>query len=237
MPAPSLHSFSYKRRKKENLPELCQSQYDASSDENIIAYKELSAEDKISKHINNMIQALPLDAQLKGDNATNNLHQVAITQTKKTFSSSACVITPCKKSTIINAVSNTAKSCTSDGLNANQDIKVYRSSLKDQEQSTKLFVRLVGEHGERAVVRVGGGWADLGVYLRHHAGIYGRRAVSDGKFEFHGVPTLRTALAVLRSSPPFPTTSHEWPSSRSELCFSAKTCANKRPTSSKSKLS
>ncbi|KAK5005544.1 hypothetical protein LTR60_006225, partial [Cryomyces antarcticus] len=67
------------------------------------------------------------------------------------------------------------------------DIKLYHLSQAGKDQPIKLFVRLVGE-GERVMVRVGGGWADLGEYLRQYAEHHGRRTVSDGKSEAAGLP-------------------------------------------------
>ena len=37
------------------------------------------------------------------------------------------------------------------------------------------------------MVRVGGGWADLGEYLRQYAEHHGRRTISEGKFEILGL--------------------------------------------------
>jgi hypothetical protein len=56
------------------------------------------------------------------------------------------------------------------------EIKLYHLSRSTGEAPIKLFVRLVGENGERVMVRVGGGWADLGEYLREYASHHGRRA-------------------------------------------------------------
>jgi hypothetical protein len=67
------------------------------------------------------------------------------------------------------------------------DIKLYHLTQPGKEQPIKLFIRRVGENGERVMVRVGGGWADLGEYLRQYAEHHGRRAVSDGKFEILGL--------------------------------------------------
>ncbi|KAI4725436.1 hypothetical protein E4T49_06789 [Aureobasidium sp. EXF-10728] len=67
--------------------------------------------------------------------------------------------------------------------NANDaDGKMYYLTQEGREQPIKLFVRLVGE-GERCMVRVGGGWADLGEYLRQYAEHHGHRTFSDGKLE------------------------------------------------------
>lgn len=86
------------------------------------------------------------------------------------------------------------------------EVKLYHLTQEGKEQPIKLYVRLVGEN-ERVMVRVGGGWADLGEYLRQYAEHHGRRTVSDGRFEIQGVaanggsmkvgtgPKLRTPLS------------------------------------------
>lgn len=75
------------------------------------------------------------------------------------------------------------------------DIKLYHLTQPGREQPIKLFIRRVGENGERVMVRVGGGWADLGEYLRQYAEHHGRRTISEGKFEILGleVPTAENS--------------------------------------------
>ena len=70
---------------------------------------------------------------------------------------------------------------------ADKGIKLYHLTQPGKAQPIKLFVRRVGENGERVMVRVGGGWADLGEYLRQYVEHHGRRAVSDSRFEVHGL--------------------------------------------------
>lgn len=72
------------------------------------------------------------------------------------------------------------------------DIKLYHLTQPGKEQPVKLFIRRVGEYGERVMVRVGGGWADLGEYLRQYAEHHGRRTASDGKFEILGLEVNKT---------------------------------------------
>ena len=60
----------------------------------------------------------------------------------------------------------------------NQDIKLYHLSRSNGEAPIKLFIRCVGENGERVMVRVGGGWADLGEYLKEYASHHGRRSAT-----------------------------------------------------------
>ncbi len=75
----------------------------------------------------------------------------------------------------------------SAALRADNDIKLYHLTQPGKEHPVKLFIRRVGENGERVMVRVGGGWADLGEYLRQYAEHHGRRTVSDGRFEILGL--------------------------------------------------
>jgi len=46
--------------------------------------------------------------------------------------------------------------------NGDSDIKLYLWTQPGRSTPIKLFVRLVGEHGNKVMVRVGGGWVDLG---------------------------------------------------------------------------
>lgn len=76
-------------------------------------------------------------------------------------------------------------------------VKLYHLHHGGQSAPTKLFVRTVGEDGKRVMVRVGGGWADLGEYLREYVLHHGRRKVSETpRVEVQGVKT--------RSSPGYP---------------------------------
>ncbi|PHH69642.1 hypothetical protein CDD80_6601 [Ophiocordyceps camponoti-rufipedis] len=69
-----------------------------------------------------------------------------------------------------------AKHCRPRHRRAHQEIQVYHLSRSTGEAPIKLFIRCVGEHGERVMVRVGGGWADLGEYLKAYASHHGRRS-------------------------------------------------------------
>ncbi|UNI18969.1 hypothetical protein JDV02_005198 [Purpureocillium takamizusanense] len=88
-----------------------------------------------------------------------------------------------------------------------QEIKVYHLSRSTGEPPIKLFIRCVGEHGERVMVRVGGGWADLSEYLKAYATHHGRRSTGPDKtkIEVRGVPRTSSGLvSSLGSSPPRP---------------------------------
>ena len=81
------------------------------------------------------------------------------------------------------------KSTQSRSPTTEPDIKLYHLHQPGKTAPIKLFVRLVGEGGERVMVRIGGGWADLGEYLREYAGHHGRRSVSDSPFDIAGLPS------------------------------------------------
>ncbi|CAK7565875.1 MAG: hypothetical protein SEPTF4163_003805 [Sporothrix epigloea] len=90
----------------------------------------------------------------------------------------------------------------------NQDIKLYHLSRSTGEAPIKLFIRLVGENGERVMVRVGGGWADLTEYLKEYASHHSRRSKSGGesRIEIRDLPlsssTANSLGSRVGSSPP-----------------------------------
>jgi hypothetical protein len=78
------------------------------------------------------------------------------------------------------------------------DIKLYHLTQPGKEQPIKLFIRRVGENGERVMVRVGGGWSDLGEYLRQYAEHHGRRTASEGRFEVLGLEVQNSDNSTAR---------------------------------------
>ena len=65
---------------------------------------------------------------------------------------------------------------------ADPEVKLYHLTQAGRSEPIKLYVRLVGE-GERVMVRVGGGWADLADDLRQYAEHHGSRTVSESVLE------------------------------------------------------
>ena len=100
------------------------------------------------------------------------------------------------------------------------DVKLYHLHSPGKGSPIKLHVRLVGEGGERVMVRVGGGWADLGEYLKEYAVHHGRRSISDGRFEIKGLPAEHssspsvTTLKAFASGSSTPTSRPQSPTSR-----------------------
>lgn len=78
---------------------------------------------------------------------------------------------------------------------ADSEVKLYHLTHSSRDDPIKLFVRLVGE-GERVMVRVGGGWADLASYLYDFANHHGSRTVSEGSLEV--IAALPTAPSSIR---------------------------------------
>jgi len=72
-------------------------------------------------------------------------------------------------------------------IGGDPEIKLYHLHQAGRDAPIKLFVRLVGEAGERVMVRIGGGWADLGEYLKEYASHHGKRSVSGSRYAFQEV--------------------------------------------------
>ncbi|KAM0435234.1 hypothetical protein ACHAPT_003324 [Fusarium lateritium] len=83
-----------------------------------------------------------------------------------------------------------------------QEIKVYHLSRSTGEAPIKLFIRCVGEQGERVMVRVGGGWADLGEYLKEYANHHKRRSAGASNAKVEVLPDVPvTRRSNIGSSP------------------------------------
>jgi hypothetical protein len=108
-------------------------------------------------------------------------------------------------------------------------IRVYHLSRSDNEAPIKLFIRCVGEHGERVMVRVGGGWADLSEYLKEYAMHHGRRSTGQDRTKVEVRDNTRT---------PGPThSSHSSPPSRSPTSADNRSATSPMPTARKSRRS
>lgn len=74
---------------------------------------------------------------------------------------------------------------------AASDVRIFHLTRSTESRNTppvRLLVRLVGEHGERVMVRVGGGWADLGDYLRDYSSHHSKRGLNNVQFELASLP-------------------------------------------------
>ncbi|KAL5047754.1 hypothetical protein BDW71DRAFT_179015 [Aspergillus fruticulosus] len=104
-------------------------------------------------------------------------------------------------------------------------VKLYHLHRGGKSAPTKLFVRTVGD-GERVMVRVGGGWADLAEYLREYAIHHGYRHVSE-------TPRVEVEGLSPRDSPSFsPPSSKVPPGSARPMPARPRSVLSSRPSSS-----
>jgi hypothetical protein len=104
-------------------------------------------------------------------------------------------------------------------------VKLYHLHRGGKSAPTKLFVRTVGD-GERVMVRVGGGWADLAEYLREYAIHHGYRHVSE-------TPRVEVEGLSLRDSPSYSPPSSRVPSgSARPMPARPRSVLSSRPSSS-----
>ncbi|KAL1993863.1 hypothetical protein VTN49DRAFT_2532 [Thermomyces lanuginosus] len=106
-------------------------------------------------------------------------------------------------------------------------VRLYHLHQRGKTNPTKLFVRSVGEDGERVMVRVGGGWADLGEYLREYVLHHGRRATQNNQVEVQDLPTARSPVP---SSPSSTVTSGHSPNNRPGSPLSVRKTRSSKPT-------
>lgn len=85
---------------------------------------------------------------------------------------------------------------------SSQGIRVYHLTRPTGEPPLKLLIRPVGENGERVMVRIGGGWADLGEYLREYAIHHSSKSKGEGKVDIRDLPAMPSGLGSSPSSRP-----------------------------------
>ena len=160
-----------------------------------------SSEDQLEARISSILTSIPADIQL-----TSGVNSVA-TEGQRPRATSAPrksdILSPGKRLASAQASNTTltlspahGKTSKSKSHSGDSEIKLYHLHQPGKEHPIKLYVRLVGENGERVMVRVGGGWADLAEYLKEYAIHHGRRSVSDGRFEIQGLPSTHSASSV-----------------------------------------
>ena len=128
---------------------------------------------------------LPSDAFSDHKKVTSGSPALRLKRPQASASSSPLTLTPAN-----------LKASRSRTLTGDPEIKLYHLHQSGKDVPIKLFVRLVGEAGERVMVRIGGGWADLGEYLKEYASHHGRRSVSDGRFEIQGLPQAQPSTPI-----------------------------------------
>lgn len=177
-PSAPLNAAMAKRRGKsalriENSPETSMPSSPRA------AHPRTVEEDSFDRHVSEVLETLPGQIRFKsrpgaetpslrpGDARGYNGPRAKNTPRRASKSGGAMTIVPAEAS---------PKKTTSSH---EPEVKLYHLTTAGRDDPIKLFVRLVGE-GERVMVRVGGGWADLADYLRQYAEHHGSRTVSEG---------------------------------------------------------
>lgn len=156
----------------------------------------LSFDDKIEARISSILNEIPTQIRLttgpEPDSPVVVLSHDPSDPKNPHSRSHALRLTRSRMSTLLPSITLAPaqpKTSKSRPQNGEPEIKLYHLHQSGNAAPIKLFVRLVGETGERVMVRIGGGWADLGEYLREYASHHGRRSVSDSPFDIQGLPS------------------------------------------------
>ncbi|KAK3945196.1 hypothetical protein QBC46DRAFT_304011 [Diplogelasinospora grovesii] len=175
-----------------------------------------SADDQLQQQISEILESVPAKIRLTSEPTAINLNPPDFTMpTRKPSKPDIGPRSQSSLSTVSNMSSRAgtpsftlapayARNSRPRHQRGNQEIKLYHLSRSNGEAPIKLFIRCVGENGERVMVRVGGGWADLGEYLKEYASHHGRRsAAAEVRDLARGIPGHhRAGSRAGGSSPP-----------------------------------
>lgn len=171
--------------------------------------------DQLQKQISNILESMPAKFTLRTRNSAINLNPPDFKHPRAASASAK----PPNRELRRRSRSNLSSRASTPGFtlapaygknprprtkSTQQDIKVYHLSRSSGEPPIKLFIRCVGEGGQRVMVRVGGGWADLGEYLKEYATHHGRRSGvgTKEKVEVEVRDLPRNSRGPAGSSPP-----------------------------------
>jgi hypothetical protein len=134
----------------------------------------------LDEKIQDLLTSLPTKIRLAKDSDSSSLRQAS-----STSSTRASTPTPALTLSAVKNEPSSRKSSVGDS-----EIRLYHLTRAGQARDTppvKLFVRTIGD-GNRVMVRVGGGWADLGEYLKEYSLHHGSRTTGDGQLEVASFP-------------------------------------------------
>ena len=172
----------------------------------------LSNGDRLDARINTILTNIPADIRLTSSaeaaSPANGTDSSAFTKSRTSHLSrlsvsrllrskaSAPTTPPATLTRAVPSVSSEPR------INGSSDIKLYHLHRPGSAHPIKLYIRLVGDTGERVMVRVGGGWADLAEYLKEYASHHGKRAVSDNHFNIQNIPIPSSSSSSPANSRP-----------------------------------
>ena len=157
-----------------------------------IAKRTDSGGESLEAKIQDILLKLPTKIRLaKNPDGVQSTEDSSASSTRASTPVPALTLSPVKPS---------RKSLTSD-----TDVRVFHLTQHGQSRDAapiKLLVRTVGENGERVMVRVGGGWADLGEYLKEYSLHHGHRSVSEAQLEVAQYPGKQRKDSIGAAAPP-----------------------------------
>ncbi|POR37036.1 Uncharacterized protein TPAR_02764 [Tolypocladium paradoxum] len=180
-----------------------------------LSRRDSSSDQQLRQQISEIIELIPAKIKLSAEPPSVNLNppdlhlpRLKKKPSKEPFKRSASSLSAMSSRTTTPSFTlSPAKNARPRHQRGQQEIKVYHLSRSTGEPPIKLFIRCVGERGERVMVRVGGGWADLSEYLKEYATHHGRRSAGTEKarVEVRDVPRVPSGLVPnIGSSPPRP---------------------------------
>ena len=193
-PRPALNAVMNKRRKNEGDGSMESTPWPPTQ----FSHKAPTGADELERKISDILDTIPAHIRLtrsNGADARNSKSSRTVSskgskgylRAARSFSglkSPELTLSPVRQDDSVHKLSGRRSTAS---LRGDNDIRMYHLTQPGKEHPVKLFIRRVGENGERVMVRVGGGWADLGEYLRQYAEHHGRRTASNGQFEILGL--------------------------------------------------
>ncbi|EMD88966.1 hypothetical protein COCC4DRAFT_71750 [Bipolaris maydis ATCC 48331] len=199
MPHSELNGAMPKRRLEQGSTTLEQPPSNAPWPPSHFTHKPGNSAEELERKISDILTTIPAHIRLtsgpgpnapevkpaRGLTAKGSRTYLRAARSVSNFKAPELVLSPAKSEFDLHNASSGRRSAAA--ARGDNDIKLYHLTQPGKEQPVKLFIRRVGENGERVMVRVGGGWSDLGEYLRQYAEHHGRRTASEGKFEVVGL--------------------------------------------------
>ncbi|EUC27889.1 hypothetical protein COCCADRAFT_110567 [Bipolaris zeicola 26-R-13] len=199
MPHSELNGAMPKRRLEQESTTLEQPPANAPWPPSHFTHKPGNSAEELERKISDILTTIPAHIRLtsgpgpnapevkpaRGLTAKGSRTYLRAARSVSNFKAPELVLSPAKSEFDLHNASSGRRSAAA--ARGDNDIKLYHLTQPGKEQPVKLFIRRVGENGERVMVRVGGGWSDLGEYLRQYAEHHGRRTASEGKFEVVGL--------------------------------------------------
>jgi hypothetical protein len=198
-PRPELNAAMAKRRPVKNTTNTADDTSSAPWPPTHFAQKATNSAEELERKISDILTTIPTHIRLRsgpgpdapeiksarGLLAKGSRGYLRAARSVSGLKSPELTLSPAKSEFDLNNTASGRRSAAA--ARGDNDIKLYHLTQPGREQPIKLFIRRVGENGERVMVRVGGGWSDLGEYLRQYAEHHGRRTASEGKFEVLGL--------------------------------------------------